>query len=391
MANKKEIDKILNADINGFSTPFYIIDERLIEKNLKILKSVSDKTGAKILLAQKAFSTTAVYPLISKYLSGTAASGLFEARLGFEEMGKEVHTYSPAFNDEEFDEILKYSDTIIFNSLSQYKKFRQRVISFPKEIQIGLRINPEYSEQEHDNGGIYDPCSPFSRLGATIDTLNLKDFDGIDGIHFHTLCEQNSTPLMNTLEVIIEKFDPYLQKVKWVNFGGGHHITRKDYDIPTLIKAIEMVKNRYNCEVILEPGEAVVLNTGYLVTSVLDIMQNGMQIAILDTSASCHMPDVLEMPYRPHIIGSGLPSEKAFTYRFGGPTCLAGDVIGDYSFDSELKVGEKLIFTDMAHYSMVKNNTFNGIGLPSISVIRENGNSEIVAEFGYENFKIRLG
>lgn len=386
-----DINKAVNANLLSLPTPCYIVDERLIEKNLKLLKSVADRTGAKILLAQKAFSMTRIYPLIGKYLDGVAASGINEARLGYEEMGKEVHTYSPAFKETEFDEILKYSDKIVFNSLSQYNKFKQKVKLFDKKISMGIRINPEFSTQSHGEDGIYDPCSPFSRLGSTLDALNMVDFEGLEGIHFHTLCEQNSLPLLQTVEKVVEKFDAYLKKVRWVNFGGGHHITRDDYDIETLIKSIDLIKQRYGCQIILEPGEAIALNTGYLMTTVLDTMYNSMDIAILDASASCHMPDVLEMPYTPKIIGAEKSGEKAYTYRLGGPTCLAGDVIGDYSFDKRLKEGDRLIFTDMAHYTMVKNNTFNGMNLPSIALIKSNGEIEIVKQFGYKDFKNRLG
>ncbi|HHX12659.1 MAG TPA: carboxynorspermidine decarboxylase [Clostridiales bacterium] len=371
----------------NISTPSYIVDESKLIKNLEILKSVMDRTGCEILLAQKAFSMYCVYPLIGKYLSGTTASSLFEAKLGAEEMGKEVHIFSPAYKDEEFDEILFLCDHIVFNSLHQRNKYKDKVLAYEKPISCGLRINPEYSEIETD---MYNPCFPGSRFGITLSNLNAEDLEGIDGLHFHTMCEQNSDVLERTLKVVEEKFDPYLKQMKWINFGGGHHITREDYDIETLVRSINYIKDKYKLQVYLEPGEAIALNAGYLVTTVLDIMENGMEIGIVDTSAACHMPDVLEMPYRPNIIESGDPNEYPYTYRLGGPTCLAGDVIGDYSFKEPLKPGDRLSFCDMAIYTMVKNNTFNGINLPSIYLLKSDQSIELIKEFGYEDFKRRL-
>lgn len=367
-------------------TPSYVVDENLLIKNLEILKDVKEKTGCKILLAQKAFSMFKLYPLISKYLDGTCASGLYEARLGHDEFGGESHTFSPAYSEEEFDEILKLSKHIIFNSFSQWGKYKQKALASGAEC--GIRINPEISTQEGQE--IYDPCGVFSRLGVTESEFRADELEGISGLHFHTLCEQNSDDLIKTLEVFEKKFGKYLYQMKWLNLGGGHHITRDDYEIDTLIQAIKRLQKTYDIEIYLEPGEAVVLNTGFLVTRVLEIVHNGMDILILDSSAACHMPDVLEMPYRPQIIGAGAPGDKAYTYRLGGPTCLAGDIIGDYSFDQPVKIGDTLIFTDMAHYTMVKNNTFNGIGLPSIAIHRTNGETEVIKEFGYEDFKNRL-
>ena len=376
----------MNVDFTKLKTPCYVVDERLIRKNLKILKTVKDRTGCKILLAQKAFSMYSLYSLIAKYLDGVTSSSLFEARLGFEEIGKEVHIYAPAYREDEFDEIVRYSDHIVFNSFEQWIKFRGKLESSNKKVESAIRINPEYSEIETD---IYNPCFKNSRMGTTLEYLKDKDLQGLDGIHFHTMCEQNSDTLERTIKVVDEKFGEILKNVKWINFGGGHHITRDDYDIDCLVKSILFIKEKYNIEVYLEPGEAIALNAGYLVSTVLDTMKNGMNIAIMDTSAECHMPDVLEMPYRPNIIGSGMPSELKYTYRLGGPTCLAGDIIGDYSFDKELKAGDKLVFCDMAHYSMVKNNTFNGINLPDIVLLNDNG-FEVIREFKYEDFKSRL-
>lgn len=376
---------MLQFDIDAVQTPYYVVDERLLIKNLEVLKSVMDRTGCRILLAQKAFSMFSLYPLIGKYLSGATASGLLEAKLGYEKMGKENHIFSPAYTESEFDEILQICDHILFNSFHQWAKFKAKALANGKSC--GIRINPECSTQEH---GIYDPCSNGSRLGVTLKNFRPDLLDGIKGLHFHTLCEQNSDALVTTLNAVEKNFGEYLYQMDWVNFGGGHHITRQDYDIETLVACINRIKQKYDVEVYLEPGEAVALNTGFLVSTVLDLVDNGIQIAIMDTSAACHMPDVLEMPYRPNIIHSGLAGEKAYTYRLGGPTCLAGDIIGDYSFDTPLKIGDKLIFCDMAHYSMVKNNTFNGMNLPSIAKINSSGQVEIVRTFGYEDFKNRL-
>lgn len=376
---------MLDFSIDKLPTPCYVVDEKLIIKNLEKLKYVIDKTGCHILLAEKAFSMFSLYPLIGKYLSGTTASGLFEAKLGFEEMGKQTHIFSPAYSENEFDEILEICDHIIFNSFSQWERYKGKCLYSKKKF--GIRINPECSTQEH---AIYDPCSPFSRLGVTKNNFKPELLDGITGLHFHTLCEQNSDVLAKTLTAVEEKFGEYLQKMEWVNFGGGHHITREDYDIELLINLINDFKNKYDVDVYLEPGEAVALNAGYLVATVMDIIDNGMNIAILDTSAACHMPDVLEMPYRPNIICSALPNEKAYTYRLGGHTCLAGDIIGEYSFDKPLNISDKLVFCDMAIYSMVKNNSFNGMKLPSIAIADTDRNVKIVKTFGYEDFKCRL-
>ena len=381
----------MNFDTGKIKTPYYIVDEALLIKNLEVLKHVADRAGCKILLAQKAFSMFSLYPLIGKYLSGTTASGLFEARLGFSKMGGETHVFSTAYRDDEFDEILEICDHIVFNSFSQWEKFKEKARKSKegKEQSFGIRVNPECSTQDK---AIYDPCAPFSRLGVTAKNFHskLKLLDGISGLHFHTLCEQGADALVTTLLAFEEAFGEYIPQMDWVNFGGGHHITAAGYDIERLISCVLDFKQRFSVEVYLEPGEAVALNAGFLVSTVLDIVENGMQIAILDSSAACHMPDVLEMPYRPKIVGAAFPGEKAFTYRLGGPTCLAGDIIGDYSFDRPLNPGDRLIFRDMAIYSMVKNNTFNGIGLPAIAIAEQSGNIRTVREFGYEDFKARL-
>lgn len=381
----KDINSGIDFDLHQLPTPYYIVDENLLIHNLDILKSVSDRTGCRILLAQKAFSMFRFYPLIGQYLHGTTASGLYEAKLGSEEMGKETHIFSPAYTDRDFDEILAICGHISFNSFTQWEKFGARALAAGKKC--GIRMNPECSTQEH---GMYDPCSPGSRLGVTLEEFREDQLDGISGLHFHTLCEQNADALAATLETVEAKFGKYLSRMEWLNIGGGHHITRSDYDVELLVSILNRLKNTYHLQIYIEPGEAVALNTGYLVSEVVDILRNGMDIAILDTSASCHMPDVLEMPYRPQIIGAGLPSEKAYTYRLGGPTCLAGDIIGDYSFDRPLAIGDRLVFCDMAHYTMVKNNTFNGIALPSIAVVGKDRLVTLVRSFGYEDFKGRL-
>ncbi len=367
-------------------TPSYVVDESLLEKNLKILKGVMDRTGCKIILAQKAFSMHAMYPLIGQYLSGTAASGLYEAKLGYEEMGKENHVFSPAYREDEIDEIISLCDHIIFNSFSQLERFGEKVRKAGKSI--GLRINPECSTQEGHE--IYDPCTRGSRFGITAEEFRPDMLDGVSGLHFHTLCEQDSDALAQTLDAIEEKFGEWLPRMQWINFGGGHHITKEGYNIALLEECITRMQEKYGLEVYLEPGEAVALNAGYLVTTVLDTLKNDVEIAILDTSASCHMPDVLEMPYRPPLFGSGEAGEKPYTYRLGGPTCLTGDVIGDYSFDQPLKSNDRLVFGDMAIYSMVKNNTFNGMALPTIAVQDQDGDCRILHKFDYTDFKNRL-
>src|SRR5665647_982817 len=371
---------------NEIPTPSYVIDEGYLIRNLEVLKGIIEQTGCHILLAQKCFSMFPVYPLIRHYISGATASGLFEAKLANEHMGGENHIFSAAYREEEMDEIFQICDHIVFNSFAQWEKYRKKAIISGKEC--GLRINPECSTQGGNE--MYDPCAPYSRLGITKKNFKPELLEGISGIHFHTLCEQNSDDLKTTLEAVEELFGEFLPNMKWLNFGGGHHITREDYDVDTLIDCIKYMQEKYNLKIYLEPGEAVALNAGTLVTTVLDIVENGMNIAILDTSAACHMPDVLEMPYRPEVIGAGKPGEKKYTYRFGGPTCLSGDIIGDYSFDEPLQIGDRLEFCDMAIYSMVKNNTFNGMNLPSI-FLKTGNDCTLIKSFGYEGFKSRLG
>jgi carboxynorspermidine decarboxylase len=377
----------MQLDFNKTPSPCYIVDERLLIKNLELLHSVQQRTGCSILLAQKGFSMYSLYPLMGKYLKGVTSSSLFEAKLGYEAMGKEVHVFAPAYLDEEFVELISYSDHIVFNSFSQWSKYKERVKNYPKKIECGIRVNPEYSEIETP---IYNPCYENSRMGVTLSNFQPEQLDGIDGLHFHTMCEQNSDTLERTIKVFDEKFGKYMKNMKWLNLGGGHHITRPDYDVEKLIQCILYLKEKYSVDIYLEPGEAVALNTGYLVSTVLDVVNNCMKIAILDASAACHMPDVLEMPYRPNIIDAGKKDEFAYTYRLGGNTCLAGDIIGDYSFKQPLKPGDRLVFCDMAHYTMVKNNTFNGINLPSIASFNETDGIKVIKKFGYQDFKSRL-
>lgn len=363
------------------------MDEGLLRNNLRILQQVREEAGCRILLALKGFAMFSLFPLISHYLDGIAASSLHEARLGFEEFGKEVHTFSPGFVGEEFEDILGYSNHIVFNSFSQWERFRTRIPADVSDKKFGIRINPEHSEVKTP---IYDPCAPSSRLGVTRTNFRPESLSGISGLHFHTLCELGSDSLERTLKAVEEKFGNFIHQMEWVNFGGGHHITRPGYDVDLLCRLIKDFKSKYQVEVYLEPGEAVVLNTGFLVASVVDILKNERNLAILDTSAATHMPDVLEMPYRPEIAGAAEAGELPYTYRLGGLTCLAGDVIGDYSFPEPLTIGSRLVFLDMAHYSMVKNNTFNGVRLPSIGVRDLAGNVRIVRRFGYEDYRNRL-
>lgn len=378
----------MKMDVSGLKTPCFVVDAGLLRKNLEVLAYVQERTGCKVLLALKGFAMWSVFPIIRECLSGTAASSLHEARLGREEFGKEVHIYAPAYRDEEFDEIMGICDHIVFNSFSQWRHFRERVQQSGEDIQCGLRVNPEHSEVKTP---IYDPCAKGSRLGITAANFEPSELDGITGLHFHTLCELNADALERTLISFESKFGLFLRGMDWVNLGGGHHITRKDYDVDLLCMLVKDIEIRYHVNVYLEPGEAIALNTGFLVASVLDIIHNDVDIAILDTSASAHMPDVLEMPYRPNIEGAGKAGEFAHTYRLGGMTCLAGDVIGDYSFPKPLKVGDKLIFHDMAIYSMVKTTTFNGVQLPDIVIYEPKDESfRLVKRFGYEDYKGRL-
>lgn len=368
-------------------TPCYVVDETLLKRNLEILSRVERQADCKILLALKGFSMHAVFPLVGEYLSGITASSLFEARLGAEKMGKQVHIYAPAYPEQEMDELLTYVDHMVFNSFAQWKKYRQQIANYPRHIECGLRVNPEYSEIATD---LYNPCIRGSRLGILRQHFEEGELQGISGLHFHTHCEQNSDALWRTLPHLHEKFGDIIPKMKWLNMGGGHHITRPDYDIDLLIRCIKTVQDRYGVAVYLEPGEAIALNTGFLVSKVLDIVENGMPIAILDTSAACHMPDVIEMPYRPNIVGAGKADEKPYTYRLGGMTCLAGDIIGDYSFDAPLAIGDHLVFEDMAHYTMVKNHMFNGVNLPAIALHTLHGQTRILRQFGFEDYAGRL-
>ncbi|MBI2085511.1 MAG: carboxynorspermidine decarboxylase [Candidatus Aenigmarchaeota archaeon] len=374
-------------DVSKIETPAYVVDLGVLENNLKILAEVKKRTGAKILLALKSFAMFSTFPLIRKYLDGVCASSVNEARLGKEKFGKEVHTFAPAYSDKDIKEHLKYSDHIVFNSFQLLDKYKSAIKNKNRNIEIGIRINPEAKGADND---LYNPCAPCSRMGVTIDEFEPDKLDGVSGLHFHALCEQGADDLANVLKHVENKFGPYISKMKWINFGGGHHITRSDYDVDLLCKLITDFKKKYDVDVTLEPGEAVALNAGVLVTSVLDIIKNDMEIAILDSTAEAHMPDVLAMPYRPTVIGAEKPSVKKHTYRLGGVTCLSGDIIGDYSFDNPLRVGSKLVFANQAIYTMVKNTTFNGVRLPSIILREKDGKLKVVKRFGYEDFERRL-
>ncbi len=384
-------------DATRVPSPCFVIDKVAVEDNLKILNRVQRESGAKVLAALKAFSCWSLAPLFREYLSGSCASGLHEARLGREEFGGEVHCYSAAYKESDLVDILKIADHVLFNSFSQWSRFKALALSAQKnrpELKFGIRINPEHSEGEVE---LYDPCAPCSRMGVPISQFEqaLNDdpslLDGISGLHFHTLCQQDLPPLARTLIAVEEKFGKYFSRLQWINFGGGHHISREDYQVDELISLVKSFMSRHNLQVYLEPGEAVAIRSGVLVAEVLDITWNTLAQVILDTSATCHMPDVLEMPYRADIIGAGFPNEFACTYRLGGMTCLAGDVIGDYSFAEPLQVGQRLLFDDMAHYTMVKTTTFNGINLPAIALWDSRTNEvEVIREFSYGDFKQRL-
>lgn len=370
-------------------SPAYVVHLGELRRNLEILKNVGDASGATILLALKGFAMIGVFPLLRNYLKGVCASGLHEARLGAESFKGLVHTFSPAFKESDLKECIRYSDHIVFNSFNQWKRFRETIQAASKHISVGLRVNPEVSTAAVP---LYDPCSPGSRLGILRSEFDGESLEGIEGLHFHTLCEQNSDALEVTLEGFEDRFKEFLPSLKWVNFGGGHHITRDDYDRERLIRLIRNFRQKYNLEVFLEPGEAVALNTGVLVAEVLDILQRKTPIAILDTSVTAHMPDVLEMPYRPGIVGGFMPDEKKYRYQLGGMTCLAGDVIGEWSFENPLQIGDRLAFTDMAHYTMVKTTTFNGVQLPAIAVYNPKLKQvDVLREFGFASYTDRLG
>ena len=380
-------------------SPSWVIDMTALEHNLRILADVQERAGCKILIALKGFATWSTFPLVRKYLSGATASAPHEARLAHEKLGGELHAYAPAYSDSDISELLPICDHLVFNSLSQWQRFRSRVEAHNKahpdrRVSCGLRINPEHREVAV---ALYDPCAPGSRLGVTREALRselmegLDGLDGLEGLHFHTLCELDSDALERTVAAVEEKFGDLLPKLKWLNLGGGHHITRPGYDTDRLVRIVKRLRERYGVAVYLEPGEAVAIRTGVLVATVLDVVENNGPIAILDTSATAHMPDVREMPYRPEVVGAGNPGEKAHNYRLGGLTCLAGDMIGEYSFDHPLVVGERIVLLDMSHYTMVKTSNFNGVRLPSIVLRHQDGQYELVKQFGYEVYRDRLG
>ena len=378
----------MNYDPARLTTPCYLIDLGRLRDNLGILADVQTRTGCKILLALKGYAAWSTFDLCSRYLAGTSASALHEVRLGHDYFPGEVHLCAPAYRDDEIDTALEFVDHIVFNSWSQWLRFRDRVRAARRDIQCGLRLNPRHSEVRT---ALYDPCASGSRLGITPDAFCTDGLDGITGLHFHTLCELNADALQRTLEAVETHFGRYFDEMQWANFGGGHHITRPDYNVDLLCELVAGFAQRHDVQVYLEPGEAIALNAGVLVASVLDVVYNDMNIAILDTSAAAHMPDVLEMPYRPEIVGAAAPGDKPHTYRLAGPTCLAGDVIGDYSFDKPLGPGDRLVFTDMAHYTMVKNTMFNGINLPDIVLYEPQTDSyHLQRRFTYDDFKRRL-
>ena len=380
------MDRLYSSE-PALQTPVYVVDELALRRNLETLSGVQRRTGCHILLAQKAFSLFYAYPLIGRYLAGTTASGLFEARLAHEEMpGRENHVYSPAYTPAEMAELVAICDHISFNSLAQLEAHRP--LWQGSRASVGLRVNPEHSTQE--GHAIYDPCAPGSRLGIRRCDMPARLPNGVEGLHFHTLCEQDAAPLVETFAAFEQAFGEYLPQLRWLNLGGGHHITRPGYDLAALEGLILSIREKYGLEVYLEPGEAIALNAGTLITTVLDIVPGETPVLILDASAACHMPDVLEMPYRPPLHGAGLPGEKPYTCRLAARTCLAGDVIGDYSFDAPPQVGDRLVFGDMAIYSMVKNNTFNGMPLPDIAWRDAEGGCRLIRRFGYEDFKTRL-
>jgi len=372
---------------HNLPSPCWLLEESHLIKNLELLKTVKEQSGAKVLLALKGYALWKSFYIIKPYLNGCCASGLHEAKLASETFSKEVHTYAPAFKEEELEEISRISHHLVFNSPAQFKHFYKKAKAFNPNISLGLRVNPEYSASPKE---IYNPCGINSRLGTTLVNFDESILEYCDGLHFHALCEQDSDALETVLQNFEEKFGKYISKMKWINFGGGHHITRKGYNVEKLIMLIKNFKEKYSVEVYLEPGEAIGWETGTLIATILDIVHNGMDIAILDTSAEAHMPDTIIMPYRAEVRDAGVAGEKKYTYRLAGNTCLAGDIMGDYSFDTALNIGDKIIFEDQMHYTMVKATTFNGIKLPSIAIQRVNGEIEVVREFGYEDFKGRL-
>ncbi|MEN9958317.1 MAG: Carboxynorspermidine decarboxylase [Bacteroidota bacterium] len=370
------------------SSPAYVLEEDLLINNLKLLQRVQQEAGVEIICALKGFSFYHVFPSIKQYLSGATASSLHEARLAFEEMGNKCHAYTPAYLPAEFEEFMSYASHMTFNSLNQVAQFTSQAIN--NGISCGIRINPEYAEVETD---MYNPCIAGSRLGIRRNDLGSQLPEGIEGLHSHTLCENDSFVLERTLTVIDAKFGDLLQQAKWLNLGGGHLITRADYQVDHLIQVLKTFKAKYpHLKIILEPGSAVGWQTGFLKSTVLDIVHSaGIDVAILDVSFAAHMPDTLEMPYKPRIrFASSEPESGKPTYRFGGMTCLAGDYYGDYSFDKPLEIGDSIIFEDMIHYTMVKTTTFNGVNLPDIGMIQTNGQYQRFKHFGYESFKDRL-
>ena len=379
-------DTFQHFDPSRVPSPCFVIDQAAIERNLVILADVQARSGAKVLAALKAFSFPALGQLTGQYLSGTCSSGVHEALLARDHYPGEVHVFSAAFKDSDVASLVDVADHFVFNSVAQMQRFRAALQA--RQIPFGLRVNPEHSEGAVE---LYDPCAPCSRLGIPAGQLVDQDLAGVSGLHFHTLCEQGFEPLNRTLQAFEDRFGHLLADLEWVNFGGGHHITAPEYDREALIARIQEFSQRHSVQVYLEPGEAIAIRSGVLVAEVLDLPHNGMDLAILDTSATCHMPDTLEMPYRADIHGAGMPQDRPHTYRLGGQTCLAGDVIGDYSFDRPLQIGQRLMFDDMAHYTLVKTNTFNGIPLPALALWDSRTDElQVVRTFDYSDFAGRL-
>ncbi len=378
----------MSIDYTKITSPCYVIDEERFRKNLSFIRQVSEKSGAEIILAFKGFAMWGVFPILKEYISGAAASSVDEARLCYEEIGSQAHTYSPVYKMNEFNSILKYSSHITFNSLAQFNKYSTELQNYPKKISAGLRINPEFSEINH---GLYNPCSPGSRLGIIAEDLNGGLPEGIEGLHFHVLFESDSYALEKVLQIVELKFEKFFPQLKWINMGGGHLITAKDYNADHLIKILRRFREKYGLHLILEPGSAFAWETGELVATVEDIIENqGIKTAILDVSFTAHMPDCLEMPYKPKISSATDPVHGKPTYRIGGNSCLSGDVMGDWSFEKELIPGDRIIFLDMIHYTMVKTTTFNGVHHPSIGIWTRDGQFRLIREFGYEDYKNRL-
>lgn len=376
-------------DIQTIPSPCYVIEESLLRRNLTLIKDVKERAGIEIIMALKAFAMWKVFPIVREYIAYATASSVYEARLVYEELGTPAHTYSPAYTEADFPHLLKCSSHITFNSLSQFERFYPMVVADGRRISCGLRINPEYSDVATD---LYNPCAPGSRMGITSDKLPDQLPEGVEGLHFHTLCESSAQDLANTLQAVEQRFGRWLSQVRWLNMGGGHLMTRKGYDIDFLLRLLNEFKAKYpHLQIIMEPGSAFFWQTGFLRTTVVDLVENsGIETAVIDASFTCHMPDCLEMPYKPAVrhATDAVPGKP--TYRIGGCSCLSGDFMGDWSFDRPLHIGDPLIFEDMIHYTTVKTTMFNGIQHPSLAILREDGTLDMLRAFTYEDYKSRM-